>query len=200
MAPLLGVAARRGWQSEHLDGELRLPVGRTGWRVCWSLSGPLHPGAAGDARTGACSLQRSAGALWAPLRLGDVPPVVFSEAMREVDLLAAVATHASQTDDTAQPGSGPVAAQTRRRRDVLARVLREVPQAEGVELTDRAALVPTPAGVRRVSLTTALVYDGEGVLLEPPDAASPPTGLPWLPYDSSLFGRVLTRVVALLAG
>jgi hypothetical protein len=95
---LYALFKRQGWRAEHLgpwdgggSGEARRRVG--GWQVTFSHD--LLPDADGHAVTGQVRFHRPAEGGRQAASLAEVPPVVFSEAMREVDLFAAATSATS---------------------------------------------------------------------------------------------------------
>jgi hypothetical protein len=121
-------------------------------------------------RTGGVEFQRAG----ARVRLGEVPPLVFSEVMRDIDLLVSVSSiasdpsYAANADDpfadywraTALGALTPTAAT---RHAVMARLLERLPDADRLSLDDRFLLVHGKQRRYRV-------HFGSGtVLLDPTD-------------------------------
>jgi hypothetical protein len=200
--PLLGLAIREGWRSDHIDGVLHRELGP--WRVALTVSGALHPGATGFGDVGALHLQRRDGGQWRAARFSDASPVVVSEALRGVDLLVSVAGFGLDDDPQlrrdrrrwellARLADRPLGETARMRRTVLQRILADTVDTETVLFRERHIHV----GPYAVHLATARVTrDGEPVIVDQPHGPSA-AALPWLPYDEHLLERIARTVVAL---
>lgn len=117
---------------------------------------------------------RSAGRARTPIPLDEVPPLVFSEAMRDVDLFVGVASialdpnWADRGDDPRyeywlRVSFGELTARAQVRRDVLARILPKLAVAGQVELGDRFVRV-------RGKLATYQIHLGSAnIMIEPTD-------------------------------
>jgi hypothetical protein len=127
----------------------------------------------------------------AAVPLEQVPPLVFSEAMRDVDLFVGVASIALDPnwadrgtdpyyDYWRQASFGPLSATAEVRRDVLARLLPRTRIADRVELADRYLRIRGNCGTYKVHLGSA------NVLVEPDDRY-----LCIVPASSSRAKRVL---------
>jgi hypothetical protein len=110
----------------------------------------------------------------AAIPLEQVPPLVFSEAMRDVDLFVGVTSIALDPnwadrgtepyyDYWRQASFGPLSATAEVRRDVLARLLPKTKLADRVELGDRYLRVRGTRGTYKVHLGSA------NILVEPDD-------------------------------
>jgi Domain of unknown function (DUF4132) len=110
----------------------------------------------------------------AAIPLEQVPPLVFSEAMRDVDLFVGVTSIALDPnwadrgtepyyDYWRQASFGPLSATAEVRRDVLARLLPKTKLADRVELGDRYLRVRGTRGIYKVHLGSA------NILVEPDD-------------------------------
>jgi hypothetical protein len=148
----------------------------------------------------------------AAVPLERVPPLVFSEAMRDVDLFVGV-TSIALDPNWADRGNdphydywlhasfGPLNATAEVRRDVLARLLPKTKIADRVELGDRYLRVRGNRGTYKVHLGSA------NVLVEPDDrylcivpASSPRTKRVMLPFESdAVFSVILSKVLLLAA-
>lgn len=194
---LIGMAGRDGWRLEYEGmvrqfGDIRAVFG----------IGRLYPGYAGIVPSGPIAFLRGAQQV-APR---DVPPRVYSEACRAVDLLVSVSAIALETDD----GQATWDERTRRlfllrdqagidgmRRQVLERVLSAQVAAGTVSVQGFHVHV----GDARVSLRTGKVWrDGAQVELAVKPAKKRLGAVPWLPYDEALLERVVHSVGALLDG
>ncbi|MBP2706084.1 DUF4132 domain-containing protein [Microbispora sp. RL4-1S] len=167
---------QRRWQAGFLghwdgDGEAQRVLAGGLWRV--TLEHDLYDES--HAGTGRIHFCRLAEGRWDQAPLREVPPLVFSEAMRDVDLFVAV------TSITADPrwadhgpdrmrdywhsfGFGDLTETARTRRDALARLVPRLKIADRVELTDRFLRV-------RGDLRTYKIHLGSGnILMEPNDA------------------------------
>ncbi|WP_186313632.1 DUF4132 domain-containing protein [Paenarthrobacter nicotinovorans] len=112
---------------------------------------------------------------WEPVDLGEVPRAVFSEAMRDVDLVTAVAAIGPDLEWADHPNSSvqiywsashtaPLTESAQTRREYLANILPRTILAENCELTDRHLLV-------RGTLRSYKIHLGSGnILMEPDDS------------------------------
>ena len=112
---------------------------------------------------------------WRETALADVPPVVFSEIMRDVDLFVGVTSIAADPEWADQgedrhlaywrdSGFGPLGASAEVRRDALARLLPRTAIADRTELSGRFLVV-------RGSLRTYKIHLGSAnILMEPDDS------------------------------
>jgi hypothetical protein len=175
----------RGWSASYLgrwsDGfqsEATRVLGGGDWRASFP-----HEVADPESRephvehcvTGAVWFARRQGRQWAPVALTGVPPRVFSEAMRDIDLFVGVTSIG--TDDAwaerrehrffaywTESGFGELTALSEVRRDALARILPKLRIADRCELGDRFLRV-------RGTLRTYRIHLGSGnILMEPNDA------------------------------
>jgi len=147
----------------------------------------------------------------AAVPLERVPPLVFSEAMRDVDLFVGVCSialdpnWADRGDDPyydywLHASFGPLSATAEVRRDVLARLLPKTKIADRVELGDRYLRVRGNRGTYKVHLGSA------NILVEPDDrylcivpASSARTKRVMLPFESDEVLSVILSKVLLLA-
>jgi hypothetical protein len=151
-----------------------------------------------------------------PVALDDVPPLVFSEALRDIDLSVSIAGIAA---DPTWPQAAPAAWAERwhqqafaalspmgeRRREVLERVLPGLPIAERAHLDGRYLVVRGTKGSYRIHLGSA------GVLMEPgsraicivPAGGGALPGEPghvWLPFEGdATLALVLSKALMLAA-
>ncbi|GAA1694288.1 hypothetical protein GCM10009733_107630 [Nonomuraea maheshkhaliensis] len=185
----------RGWQSRFQghwedDSEAHRVMAGGGWRA--SLEHYLNDG--DHAEIGRARFQRLIGGVWHGAPLTEVPSLVFSEAMRDIDLFVAVASIATDPEWIGQgsdrlrdywqrgpfaplPPSGEV------RRDALSRLIGRTAIADRCTLTDRYLVV-------RGDLRTYKIHLGSAnILMEPNDAylcivsaRGPQAGL-FLPFE-----------------
>ncbi|MGN9785409.1 DUF4132 domain-containing protein [Nonomuraea sp. ZG12] len=177
---LYALFKQRGWQADYLgfwdggsSGEARRVVTGGRWRV--TLCHDLLPDDDGYAVTDQVRFHRLSEGAWRAAALSEVPPLVFSEAMRDVDLFVAVTSIASYPEwtdggpdrlrDYWQAGSfGPLPPSAEVRRDALSRLLGRTAIAERCTVTDRFLVV-------RGDLRTYKIHLGSGnILMEPNDA------------------------------
>ncbi|GAA4262871.1 hypothetical protein GCM10022255_102280 [Dactylosporangium darangshiense] len=209
----------RGWQATYLgtwssgaDTDATKVFGAGRWRATFEHE------SAGDVvaprydvefcTAGTVAFDRRDGALWARTALADVPPAVFSEAMRDVDLFVGVTSIG--TDD-----AWPVRFAERReragfrdltpiaevRREALARIVPRLRIAERCELQQRYLCV-------RGKLRAYRIHLGSGnILMEPGDTylcivAAPgrATGTIHLPFDDDpMLSLILSKALLLAA-
>ncbi|MBB5084702.1 DUF4132 domain-containing protein [Nonomuraea endophytica] len=175
---LYALFKQRGWRAEFLgrwdgggDGEARRTLAGGRWRA--SLEHGLYTEAyAGTSRV---SFQRQAEGKWRDALLTEVPPLVFSEALRDVDLFVAVASITTEQRwaedgperlrDYWRSGSfGPLTPTAEVRRDALERLIGRTAIAGRCTLTDRFLVV-------RGDLRTYKIHLGSAnILMEPNDA------------------------------
>nr|WP_052478174.1 DUF4132 domain-containing protein [Kibdelosporangium sp. MJ126-NF4] len=153
---------------------------------------------------------RTAGRAKTPLPLDEVPPLVFCEAMRDVDLFVGVASialdpnWADRGDDPHlgywhQVSFGELTARAQIRREVLARILPKLSVAGRVELADRHVLVHGRLADYKIHLGSA------NILIQPGDrylCIVPRSGMGkkvMLPFDGDDVLSVILSKIALLA-
>ncbi|MEV4298053.1 DUF4132 domain-containing protein [Microbispora rosea] len=177
---LYALFKQRGWQAGYLgpwdgggEGEARRVLAGGRWRATFFHGYLWHED--GYATTDQVRFHRMAEGGWREAPLAEVPPLVFSEAMRDVDLFVAVTSIATDPEwidrgadrlrDYWRTGSsGPLAPSAEVRRDALARLLPRLAIAERCALTDRFLVV-------RGELRTYKIHLGSGnILMEPNDA------------------------------
>lgn len=128
---------------------------------------------------------------WEPLRIGDVPPRLFSEAMRDIDLVVSVA-HAGGVDPEAS-------ASTVDMRGALVRETAEMLALDNVELTDHHVLISGKLGSYSVHLGSGTVHrrPGNALCLVPIGAQH--RGRIFLPFadDDPRTAEVVSKVVLL---
>jgi hypothetical protein len=128
---------------------------------------------------------------WEPMPLADVPPRLFSEAMRDVDLIVSVA-HSGGVDPEAT-------ASTVEMRAALARETAEMLGLDNVELTDNHALITGTLGSYSVHLGSGTVHrrPGNAICIVPVGAQH--RGRLFLPFvdDDPRTAEVVSKVVLL---
>lgn len=192
---LVGVGRREGWRLEHQGMERQFGD----FHAVFGVYG-LYPGCETIAPSGPVHFRRGAQEVAAR----DVPPRVYSEACRAVDLLVSVSALALLADDD---GSTWDERTTRlfllrdqagidaTRRQVLERVLSRQVAAGMVSVQGFHVHV----GDAKISLRTGKVWrDGALVDLALKPASKRLGAVPWLPYDEALLERVVHSVGALL--
>ncbi|MEV4568577.1 DUF4132 domain-containing protein [Nonomuraea sp. NPDC049419] len=166
----------RGWTSKFQghwedDGDAHRVMAGGEWRATLEhyLADEVH------ADIGRASFQRRSGGVWRDVPLREVPPLVFSEGMRDIDLFVGVA---SITLDPQWAGQGPdrlrdhweagpfapLTPSAEVRKDALARLIGRTAIADRCTLTDRYLVV-------RGDLRTYKIHLGSAnILMEPNDA------------------------------
>ncbi|TKK83780.1 DUF4132 domain-containing protein [Herbidospora galbida] len=159
------------WDGGHDDGEARRVLAGGQWRA--TLSHHLYE--EGYAQTSVVRFHRRAGSSWEEAPLTEVPPLVFSEAMRDADLFVGVSSimsepewaereqgelrHYWETNSFAELSSSAEV-----RRDALARLLPRLTIADRCTLAGRFLVV-------RGDLRTYKIHLGSAnILMEPNDA------------------------------
>ncbi|NRQ33759.1 DUF4132 domain-containing protein [Nonomuraea sp. NN258] len=169
---------QRAWHSDFLgswdgghDGDAYRVLAAGRWRVMLDH----HLWDEHHALTGQVAFQRAAGAGWRTAPLTEVPALVFSEGMRDVDLFVAVASIATDPRGAdREPGRlrdywwsgsfGTLPPSAEVRRDTLARLIGRTVIADRCTVTDRFLVV-------RGDLRTYKIHLGSAnVLMEPNDA------------------------------
>ncbi|MDP9526818.1 DUF4132 domain-containing protein [Pseudomonas protegens] len=209
--PLIGLARREGWKIDR-DGGLSRCLGSI--RVSFAVDAELYPGLQGHCLSGSTSFARRTDSDWQPMLLQDVPPQVFSEACRAIDLLVSVSSFA--IEELAQSATGqplpqmPAARREQRlnllagqnltqmtlmRRHVLGMAFATRIEEGELSLEGRHVRV----GDYAVHLVTGRVTrDGAPVEMALAAQSGKLTALPWLPYDEVLLERIANTVGALL--
>ncbi|WP_307804465.1 DUF4132 domain-containing protein [Micromonospora echinofusca] len=152
---------------------------------------------------------RRDGTVWQPVPVTGVPPLVFSEAMRDVAgfvEVASIATDPQWRDRGtarfrsywAEETTGPLTTSAEIRRDVLSRLLPRSGIADRVVLGPRFLRVRGSRGAYRIHL-------GSGVVRTDPDDTYLPVAVdrrppvPPLPFEDAVLTEVLSRAFLLLA-
>ena len=145
-----------------------------------------------------------------PVPLADVPPVVFSETLRDVELFVAKASVGAQAQPRV-PGDaffdyweryhfGELEARAHTRRDVVAALLPHLPHADRLRIDGRFLQVDGTLGSYRIHLGSgsAQTADGRHLALSP--APVPVDERLFLPFDDDPTLTLLLSKAALLAG
>lgn len=204
--PLIGLARREGWLIDKWEG-LRRMFGDV--RVSFRVGADLYPGAEGDGESRTLGFERRRGRQWQPVTIGELPPALFSEACRAVDLLVSVTAFAIDDDLLAE--TRPVASSRKRppvseeptptrmarmRHAVLRRVFAPLASEGRVNLGERHLHV----GEHAIHLSTARVTRaGAPVDVEIPAGSPQLQAVPWLPYDEKLLQKIVNTAGVLLA-
>jgi hypothetical protein len=224
---LFGLARRRGWHggflSDAYDGGGTAIAHRdypaAGLRVSWWLES-LEP--EGDTRTELCLTGRlifttTGDAAMTPIPLAEVPPELFSEAMRVLDLFVSVTTIVSDPTWPQDPGAPPILAgywaradrtgldQLRAsRRQALVPMYATSGPADRCHLTQRDLVIRGSLATYHIDLATAGVrMEPSGKWLSFDTKRSVPVGttdlFPWLPVtdDHEILGQIVLRAAVL---
>ncbi|MFD0902653.1 DUF4132 domain-containing protein [Actinomadura sediminis] len=210
---LFALFRARGWASRLLgpwdggaeDEASRVLAGE--WRIRFAHVLAEH-GPDDLAGTGRVRFDRLAGGAWREAALADVPPAVFTEAMRDVDLFVSVTSIAADPEWTdggpalaywERAGFGDLDESARTRRDALARVLPRTKIAGRCALDDRFLTV-------RGELRTYKIHLGSANVLMEPDGAHlcvvsgrRPPGRVFLPFEEERLALILSKAFLLAA-
>lgn len=209
--PLIGLARREGWKIDR-DSGLSRNLGDI--RVTFEVGAELYPGLQGHCLSGAARFDRRSEKHWQPMLLKEVPPQVFSEACRAIDLLVSVSSFA--IEELAQTAAGePISpmppGKREQRLDLLAGhnlnqmtlMRRHVLSTAFATLIEEGTLTMDERHVRvddyAVHLVTGRVTrDGAPADVALTAQSGKLAALPWLPYDEVLLERIANTVCALL--
>lgn len=210
----------RGWQANFLGrhdggyaGEARGTFAEGEWRACL-----FHESAEDDfdyrpdyAATDQVRFERRAGRAWSRVPLVDVPSLVFSEAMRDVDLFVGVTSIAADpgwtdrgedryTDYWRTTTFGELTAGAEMRRDALARILPRT------KIADRCAVDGRYLSVRGDLRTYKIHLGSANILMEPDDSylCIVPSrrgtgGTVFLPFEDERLSLILSKAFLLAA-
>ncbi|MFC6016940.1 DUF4132 domain-containing protein [Plantactinospora solaniradicis] len=207
----------RGWTTQMLgpwDGgdaaEAYRVLASGEWRIGFrhDYLGEEGEGGVACASTGQVWFERSTEGAWRAAPLTEVPPVVFSEAMRDVDLFVSVTSIAADpywTDRRTEHGDywraesrRELGATAQVRRTALERILPRTKIADRCTLTDRYLVVRGELRTYRIHLGSA------NILMEPDDtylcivpARRTPTGDIFLPFEEDRLGLILSKAFLL---
>jgi Domain of unknown function (DUF4132) len=207
---LYALMKTRGWQSPLLgpwDGgdtaEARRVFG--GWRITLALELVWWDQEVELAGTGRVSFERLVDGSWRPVPLAEVPPLVFSEAMRDVDLFVAAASVANDPEWTydrfgeywRDTGFGELSTTAALRREALERLLPRLRIAARCTLTDRFLVVRGDRFTYQIHLGSSniLVQPGGSYLCIVP--ARKPSEQLYLPFDDDRLGLILSKAFLL---
>ncbi|MEU6368959.1 DUF4132 domain-containing protein [Streptomyces sp. NPDC046931] len=218
---LYALFKERGWQANFLgrydggyEGRARAEFGDGQWRACF-----YHEPAAEDygdyapdhAATDQVRFERRDGRRWRETPLAEVEPLVFSEAMRDVDLFVGVTSIAADPDWTDRGENryaaywrtatfGELTASAEVRREALERILPRLKIADRCSLEGRYLVV-------RGGLATYKIHLGSSnILMEPDDAylcivpsRRPGGGTVFLPFEDDRLSLILSKAFLLAA-
>ncbi|UXY29914.1 DUF4132 domain-containing protein [Streptomyces sp. HUAS TT20] len=218
---LYALFKERGWQANFLgrydggyDGQARAEFADGEWRACFH-----HEPAADDvggyapehAATDQVRFERRDGRRWRRVPLAEVPPLVFSEAMRDLDLFVGVTSIAADPDWTDRGEDrytaywrtatfGALTASAEVRREALERILPRLKIAARCTLDGRFLLV-------RGDLRTYKIHLGSAnILMEPDDAylcivpaRGKADGKVFLPFEDERLSLILSKAFLLAA-
>ncbi|MEU6218936.1 DUF4132 domain-containing protein [Streptomyces sp. NPDC047022] len=218
---LYALFKERGWQANFLgrydggyDGQGRAEFGDGEWRACFH-----HEPAADDdggyapehAATDQVRFERRNGRRWREVPLAEVPPTVFSEAMRDVDLFVGVTSIAADPDWTDRGEDryaaywrtatfGALTASAEVRREALERILPRLKIADRCTLEGRFLIVRGDLGTYKIHLGSA------NILMEPDDAylcivpsRGKGDGRIFLPFEDERLSLILSKAFLLAA-
>jgi hypothetical protein len=206
----------RGWKSDRLgpwdggdgdEAERTLAAGE--WRVRFFHSWADWAGDDELASTDQVRFDRRVAGAWRAAPLADVPPLVFSEAMRDVDLFVGVTSIAADPDWTdggpertywERTGFAELTESAEARRDVLERILPRLKIAGRCTLADRFLIV-------RGELRTYKIHLGSAnILMEPDDSylcivpsRGKSDGKVFLPFEDDRLTLILSKAFLLAA-
>ncbi|MEO3825124.1 DUF4132 domain-containing protein [Actinomadura sp. B10D3] len=217
---LYALFKERGWQANFLgrydggyNGEARRELGGGAWRACFyheplehADRGPEH------ATTDQVRFERRDGRRWQETPVAGVPPVVFSEAMRDVDLFVAVTSIAADPE-WADRGEdlytaywrettfGALTASAEVRRAALERILPRTKIADRCSLDGRYLVVRGRLRTYRIHLGSANVLmdnDGSYLCIVKAQGRKGP-GTLYLPFEDERLSLILSKAFLLAA-
>jgi hypothetical protein len=217
---LYALLKERGWQANYLsthdggyEGNARKEFGEGQWRVRFH-----HEPADDDFRyspelaaTDQVRFERRNGRQWRAALLAEVPPQVFSEAMRDVDLFVAVTSIAS--DPTWSDGGRErhtaywqraafehLTASAEVRREALERILPRLRLAKHCTLEGRYLTVRGTLATYRIHLGSAnVLMEPSGGYLCIVQARSGSAGRVFLPFEDERLSLILSKAALLAA-
>ncbi|MEU2711549.1 DUF4132 domain-containing protein [Streptomyces sp. NPDC007205] len=218
---LYALFKERGWQANFLgrydggyDGRARAEFGDGEWRACFhhEPAADDHGGYAPEhAATDQVRFERRDGRRWREVPLAEVPPLVFSEAMRDVDLFVGVTSIAADPDWTDRGEErcaaywraatfGELTAGAEIRREALARILPRL------KIADRCAIQGRFLVVRGDLRTYKIHLGSSNILMEPDDSylcivpsRGKEEGRVFLPFEDERLSLILSKAFLLAA-
>jgi Domain of unknown function (DUF4132) len=217
---LYALFRERGWQAACLsnhdgghEGDARAEFGEGQWRVWFH-----HQPAEGDfhdspdlATTDQVRFERRDGRRWRRAGLAEVPPEVFSEAMRDVDLFVAVTSIAADPtwSDRGEEGHGAywrraatehLTASAEVRREALERVLPRLKLAKHCKLEGRYLVVSGELATYRIHLGSAnVLMEPSGHYLCIVQARGGGAEKVFLPFEDERLSLILSKAAMLAA-
>jgi hypothetical protein len=208
---LYALLKARGWQSPLLgpwDGgniaDARRAFGD--WRITLALEFLSTADELELAGTGRISFDRLADGAWHTAPLVDVPPLILSEAMRDVDLFVAVTSIANDPEWTQREfgeywrdtGFGELSTTAALRREALQRLLPKLRIASRCTLTDRFLVVQGDLHTYQIHLGSSnILIQPAGSYLCIVPARSAATEPLFLPFEDDRLGVVLSKAFLL---
>ncbi|MFD0691652.1 DUF4132 domain-containing protein [Actinomadura fibrosa] len=236
---LLALFEERGWHSPPpstpthahgtpggglLQGEMRRVFAGGVWRACFEYAAR---GGDRQVTAGAVRFQRRDGRWWRDVPPADVPPLVFSEAMRDVDLVTDAASEEAHSEPSGgperpgpgglsggaerpglgglsggeeRPGPGALSASAEVRRDALALVLPRTRIADRCVVEDRFLRVRGDHRVYWIHLGTgAVLMESGGVLAHTVPARRFGRAGLFLPFEDERLTLILSTAFLLAA-
>ncbi|MEU6037367.1 DUF4132 domain-containing protein [Actinomadura sp. NPDC047616] len=216
---LYALFKQRGWTANYLGpyddgctGQAKGVLAEGEWRARFfheavEMEGYEPPD---FASTDQVRFDRRAGRGWREVPLAEVPPVVFSEAMRDVDLFVGVTSVAADPDwiDRGEDrfvdywrraGFGELSASAETRRDALARILPRTKIADRCALDGRFLVVRGDLRTYKIHLGSAniLMDPGDQYLCIVPGRAR--GGTIFLPFEDDRLALILSKAFLLAA-
>ncbi|MFE6284530.1 DUF4132 domain-containing protein [Streptomyces sp. NPDC057877] len=211
----------RGWRSSLLgpwdcgDGDEAVRTFAAGqWRARFFHTWADWSGDDELASTDHVRFDRRHAGTWQEAPLRDVPELVFSEAMRDVDLFVGVTSIAADPDWTdagpertywERTGFADLTASAEIRREALSRIIPRLKIANRCRLEDRFLLVQGDLRTYRIHLGSANILmtpNDDYLCIVPARNQKPPTGGgtgPFLPFEDDRLSLILSKAFLLAA-
>ncbi|MFI0407513.1 DUF4132 domain-containing protein [Actinomadura sp. 3N508] len=217
---LYALFKERGWRANFLgrydggyNGEAYREFGGGEWRACFYHEPVEDDGdwAPEYASTDQVRFERRQGRRWAQVPLADVPPLVFSEAMRDVDLFVGVTSIAADAEWTDRGEDrfaeywrattfGELTASAEVRRAALERILPRTKIAARCSLDGRYLVVKGELRTYKIHLGSS------NILMEPDDsylcivqARGKTISTPYLPFEDERLSLIISKAFLLAA-